>query len=128
MLKRSASGDAFLTGQHFTLITDQQSVAFMFDKNKLNKIKNDKILRWRIELSCFHYDIIYRPGKQNDAADAFSRASACVRVCVCASLFGGSKNNMESLLFLHENLCHPGVRRLGHFVLQPEFAILTRRD
>ena len=35
---------------------------------------------------------------------------------MCASLFGGSKNDMESLLFLHENLCHPGVRCLGHFV------------
>ena len=101
----------YLTGRHFTLITDQRSVAFMFDRNKLSKIKNDKIMRWRIELSCYHYDIVYRPGKANNAADAFSRVSA--------SLFADTRNNRTasgSLLALHENLCHPGIRRLAHFV------------
>ena len=37
-----------LLGRHFTLLTDQKSVSYMFDARHANKIKNDKILRWRI--------------------------------------------------------------------------------
>ena len=47
----------YLTGRHFTIITDQRSVSFMFDSNNMGKIKNDKIMRWRIEMSCYSYDI-----------------------------------------------------------------------
>jgi hypothetical protein len=61
----------FLTGRHFTLVTDQRSVAFMFDHKASNKIKNDKIMRWRTELSCYKYDVVYRPGVLNCGADAF---------------------------------------------------------
>ena len=63
----------YLIGHHFKLITDQRSVKFMFDSKSNSKIKNDKIARWRIELSCFHYDIVYRPGPENIPADALSR-------------------------------------------------------
>ena len=33
----------FLAGRHFTLVTDQRSVAFMIDNRKRSKIKNNKI-------------------------------------------------------------------------------------
>ena len=55
----------FLTGRHFTLTSDQKSVSYMFDQRHKGKIKNDKIMRWRLELSCFSFDIVYRPGKDN---------------------------------------------------------------
>ena len=58
-----------LIGNIFTLITDQRSVAFMFNSNHQSKIKNAKILRWRIELSALSYDILYRPGTENAAPD-----------------------------------------------------------
>lgn len=92
----------FLMGKHFMLITDQQSVCYMFNQNHSSKIKNEKILRWRLELSCYKYDIIYRPGTQNTAADALSR--------VCA-LMNGNK-----LYELHALLCHPGITRMYHWV------------
>ena len=41
----------YLTRQHFTLITDQRSVAFMFSNEKHTKIKNAKILEWQLKLS-----------------------------------------------------------------------------
>ncbi|MFX1564349.1 MAG: reverse transcriptase domain-containing protein, partial [Promethearchaeota archaeon] len=56
-----------LAAKHFTIITDQKSVSFMFDARHSTKIKNDKILRWRLELSAFSFDIIYRPGEENVA-------------------------------------------------------------
>ena len=40
-----------LLGKRFTLVTDQKAVSFMFDSQRFGKIKNDKIQRWRIDLS-----------------------------------------------------------------------------
>ena len=91
----------FLTGRHFTLKTDQKSVSYMFDVQHKGKIKNDKIMRWKLELACYSFDIVYRPGKSNVAPDTLSRAT-------CAT-------TSDSLYNLHESLCHPGVTRLYHF-------------
>ena len=52
----------YLTGGHFSLKTDQRSIAYMFDRKQRGKIKKDKIMRWRMELSCYNFDIVYRPG------------------------------------------------------------------
>ena len=96
----------FLAGRHFTLITDQRSVTFMFSNTHSSKIKNDKIQRWRLELSCYSFDIIYRAGKENVCADTLSRM-------VCSSA-GSTDTNL--LKKLHEDLCHPGITRMMHFV------------
>ncbi len=95
----------YLIGRHFRLVTDQKSVSFMFDNTKKSKVKNEKIQRWRIELSCYSYDVVYRPGGENHAADALSRAF-CSAAC---------PDNIETLKDLHSNLCHPGVARMFHF-------------
>ena len=92
----------YLLGKHFEIVTDQRSVSFMFG-NSNKKIKNEKLLRWRMELSCFSYDIIYRPGKDNIPADMLSRN-------VCCAMFP------PKLYELHDALCHPGVTRMFHFV------------
>ena len=60
-------------------------------------------MRWCVELSCFKYDIVYRPGKDNKGPDTFTR------MC-CAGV------NDSSLQELHNPLCHPGVTRMAHFV------------
>ena len=93
----------YLTGKHFTLITDQNSVRFMFDKTRSSKIKNEKINRWRIELGCYNFDIKYRPGGDNIPADSFTRLF-CTAVTI------------ENLYKLHDSLCHPGVTRFHHFL------------
>ena len=67
----------FLLGQYFKLITDQRSVSFMFNQKNHGKIKNDKIARWRLKLSNFKFDVVYRPGKDYHAADALSRINSC---------------------------------------------------
>ena len=51
----------YLYGRHFILKTDQKSVSYMFDKKHTGKIRNNKIERWKMELSGYSYDIQYRP-------------------------------------------------------------------
>ena len=94
----------FLLGRHFRLLTDQKSVAYMFDMTHKSKIKNEKIMRWRLELTCYTFDILYRPGRENKAADTYSRDIA------------SSIPSMQDLKTIHGNLCHPGVRRMLHWV------------
>ena len=96
----------YLIGKKFLLITDQQAVSFMFDSNCHGKIKNNKISRWRVELSVLNFDIKYRPGTMNEAADCFTRSSMS-----CATSQGEL-----SLKEIHDSLCHPGVNRLYHYV------------
>ena len=95
----------FVIGRKFTILTDQQAVSFMFNPCHSSKIKNDKILRWRLELCEYQYDIKYRPGSDNVPCDTLSR------VCSVASPSGS--NSLEEI---HASLCHPGVTRLYHFV------------
>ena len=79
-----------LTGRRFKIVTDQRSVAFMYDNNNHGKIKNDKVLRWRMELSEFAFDIAYRSGKLNAAPDALSLPCVKIRctifMCRCVIL------------------------------------------
>ena len=92
-----------LTGRRFRLITDQRPISFMYNSKNHEKIKNAKILRWRIELSQYQYEIIYRAGKLNAAADTLSRAYSVSLFC-------------SSLHDIHAGLCNPGITRTYHFV------------
>ena len=94
----------FLAGRHFTILTDQRAVSFMFATNLKGKVKNDKIMRWRMELLPFSFDIKHRPGKENVCADALSRTH-------CAAIA-----DMTDLKSVHDALIHPGVQRMVHYV------------
>ena len=95
--------------RHFVIKTDQASVKFMFLKNHKNKIKNDKIHRWRLEQSCYHFDIMHKPGKENIVADTLTRMFCSHINCNVTSEF--------SLYEIHDALCHPRVTRLNAYVI-----------
>ena len=88
-----------LLGKRFKLITNQKSVSFMFNPKSKSKIKNEKITRWKLELACFSYHI----ASQNAAADARSRIYSSTTIA-------------DKLHGLHEDLCHPGITWMLHFV------------
>ena len=93
----------YLTNKHIIIKTDQASVKFMFKKDK-SKIKNDKIHRWRLELSCYHFDIIHKPGRENIVPDTLTRM-------LCSNINCNVSPTL-SLYEIHNALCHPGIIRL----------------
>jgi hypothetical protein len=59
----------YLFGRKFTLYTDHQPLVYVFNL----KDPNSRLVRWRLSLEEFDYDIKYRAGKQNVVADGLSR-------------------------------------------------------
>lgn len=69
-----------------------------------SKIKNDKMLRWHLQLSEYLYDIKYRPG-----SDMF--LVILPHVCPVAA-----RADSAFLEEVHVSLRHSGVTRLYHFL------------
>jgi hypothetical protein len=59
----------FLYGTKFTIVTDHKPLTWVFNV----KDPSSRLLRWRIKLEEYDYDIVYKPGVRNTNADALSR-------------------------------------------------------
>lgn len=59
----------YLYGHKFSLITDHRPLVW------LNSVKDptSRLIRWRLKLAEYEYDIVYKAGKRNVNADALSR-------------------------------------------------------
>ncbi|XP_060854939.1 uncharacterized protein LOC132932576 [Metopolophium dirhodum] len=59
----------YLYGRKFTILTDHRPLSWLFNlKDPLSRL-----VRWRIELEKYNYEIIYKMGKLNTNVDALSR-------------------------------------------------------
>lgn len=67
----------YLYGRKFTLVTDHKPL--MWFKNAQDA--NMRILRWRLKLAEYDYNVIYKAGKTNVNADALSRNPVEVQDC-----------------------------------------------
>lgn len=59
----------YLFGQRFTVVTDHKPLTYLMNC----KEPSSRLVRWRLKLLEYDYDIRYRPGKSNANADALSR-------------------------------------------------------
>lgn len=59
----------YLYGRKFTIITDHKPLTWLFNV----KDPGSRLIIWRLTLEEYDYDIVYKPGKLNNNADALSR-------------------------------------------------------
>ncbi|KAD5960575.1 hypothetical protein E3N88_12047 [Mikania micrantha] len=59
----------YLLGNHFTICTNQKSLKFLLQQ----RISTTDQQNWLAKLLGYDFDILYKPGRENRAADALSR-------------------------------------------------------
>lgn len=59
----------YLFGNKFQLYTDHKPLTYLFNI----KDPSSRLVRWRLALEDYDYDIVYKPGRQNVVADGLSR-------------------------------------------------------
>jgi predicted aspartyl protease len=59
----------FLLGRKFKVISDHRPIQFLYNSDKASH----KVLRWRLALQEFDFEVVFCPGKENVVADCFSR-------------------------------------------------------
>ena len=74
----------FLLGRHFKVYTDHRSLVYLKTQPNLNQ----RQLRWMERVVDYDCEILYKPGKENVVADAFSR----IHISALSSL---SSNNIR---------------------------------
>lgn len=104
-----------VTWCHFSLITDQKSVSFMFNPKTMSKVinKNKKISMYMMGLCNFLFDVIYCSSKENAVVDALSRVY--------------SSTTSTNLLNLHKELCHLGLTKMLYIILNQNLTIFSWR-
>ena len=55
-------------GNKFTIVTDHKPLLWLKSADN-----NTRVQKWRLKLSDYEFDIVYKPGKQNANADELSR-------------------------------------------------------
>ena len=86
--------------------TDQNALSFIFGPNS-SRVKNDKLSRWRLELSEYIFEISYTKGCENVPADALFRLASIQASCET----------------LRETLAHPGGTRLYEYIQRQQIPI-----
>lgn len=79
----------YLYGQKFKIVTDHRPLTWLMNF----KEPNSKLVRWKLQLLEYDYEVIYKKGSQNVVADALSRVTDDVNI---SHVISPTNNNISS--------------------------------
>lgn len=59
----------YIFGRHFIIFTDHKPLCWVMNI----KEPNSRLIRWKLRLAAYDFEVIYKPGKSNCVADCLSR-------------------------------------------------------
>ncbi len=62
----------YLVGARFTLETDHKPLEWL-ESAKQSRARSQRLERWSLELRAYEFDVVHRPGRDNQHADTLSR-------------------------------------------------------
>lgn len=108
---------SYLTGWQFQVRTDHCSLKYLL-KQRITTLDQQ---RWIVKLMGFDYEIVYRPGRENKAADALSRLHGELSVVSCPQ--------HSWLEELHkEARTQPELMKLKHSIQQSSTAVSRYKE
>lgn len=95
----------YLYGRKFEIVTDHKPLTWLMSL----KEPNSKLVRWRLKLEEYDYDVVYKKGKLNSNADALSRIEININESTNESLINhvddlGNLDDIETIHSADENL------------------------
>ncbi|KFK24528.1 hypothetical protein AALP_AAs46225U000100, partial [Arabis alpina] len=113
----------YLLGRKFVVRTDQKSLKFLLEQREINM----EYQKWLTKLLGFDFEIQYKPGLENKAADALSRKDMALQLC---ALSIPAAIQLEQINTEVDN--DPDLRKLKEEVLQDaashsEFSVVQGR-
>ncbi|XP_061359324.1 uncharacterized protein LOC133303430 [Gastrolobium bilobum] len=101
----------YLLGRHFVITTDHRSLKYLTEQRLMVEGQQ----KWVAKLMGYDFEIRYKPGKENTAADALSRVMDCKELTMVTSPdLQGLSEEVSSPSILSSSCCHsPGVSLLS---------------
>ena len=81
----------YIYGNKFEIRTDHKPLLWLRQKNDLNR----KLLRWKLELEEFEFDITYKKGTTNSIANSLPRIELAINANVPESLMTQHSSNTD---------------------------------
>lgn len=69
----------YIWGKQFVLYTDHQALTYLFSQNKVGS----RLLRWKLTLAEYDFEILHRKGSNNVVSDCLSRIEHTASVNIC---------------------------------------------
>lgn len=114
----------YLFGRKFSIVTDHKPLTWIMSL----KDPNSKLVRWRLQLEEYDYEIIYKKGSLNSNADAMSRVKINgnnlhnqTEIFLTENGSGSTSTSLQTIHSADENLddgIHISERPLNEFNLQ----------
>ena len=73
----------YLLGHKFIICTDQQNLKYLLEQ----RVVEEEYHKWLLKLMGYHFDIQYKPGKENTTVDALSKLLAEVTLTIISIPF-----------------------------------------